>query len=234
MRSFRLFAACALATCGLASLLLADDEAQREAEVTAFSEALADDVINERPLVVSAAAGTSRCSHCQGNDDATAGATFCPTACANEKSGKTDAPMSIAAREILKLRRAVGKNPVAGTIFESQTATDEASATDADSDEQTIAAAVHQFECHTAAQPQATTDLQNPPVEYRPGAERMLRPAERHLEEAAAILEQAGQYDRADAARDLAARIRQDARRCEMLWYSNQTPVPPSSGPADR
>jgi len=48
-----------------------------------------------------------------------------------------------------------------------------------------------------------------------PWAAQLLRPAERRLEEAAELLEQLGQYERADAARELAQEIRQDAREAE-------------------
>ncbi|HVU86634.1 MAG TPA: hypothetical protein VHD36_04900 [Pirellulales bacterium] len=158
---------------------------------------------------------------------------------ATDARGDDDAaevPLSTAAREILKLRRAVGINPIAGTMFDA--AGDEASATDApdsdDVDERYIAAAVHRLEEDEAAAQQTYAEAQHRPVAYRPGAEYLLRPAERHLEEAAALLEQAGQYERADMAREMAARIRQDARRFET--YGAPVEVSPAVpyGPANR
>ena len=140
-----------------------------------------------------------------------------PAAVAGERRARTSA----AAREILKLRRAVGMNPIAGTMFDSAardaTWVGDAS-TQTATDEQTIVAKIHELESDesTAApgqdEPQTCPEAEMP----NPWTVQLLRPAERRLEEAAQLLEEAGQYERADAARALAHDIRRDARRLEV------------------
>ncbi len=130
-----------------------------------------------------------------------------------------------AAKEILRLRRSVGVNPVAGTIFEQPAATvsglndgqSDASLSVAVSDDDSIEAAVRQLEADEAAHSAMPTEFTTWPAPEPAGAwaAQLLRPAERRLEEAADMLEQLGQYDRADMARDLAQQIRQDARQAE-------------------
>ncbi|HEY4310764.1 MAG TPA: hypothetical protein VGN12_15040 [Pirellulales bacterium] len=128
---------------------------------------------------------------------------------------------SLAAREILKLRRAVGVNPIAGTMFDQPSRETDAWAEDqskaAASDERTIAEAIRQFEEEDDAVPSTSAEYKNWPAPETPNpwAAHLLRPAERHLAEAAELLEQAGQYDRADAVRELATQVRQDARKIE-------------------
>jgi len=130
-----------------------------------------------------------------------------------------------AAAEILKLRRSVGINPIAGTIFESAapagSGLEDASAGQSMfvevSDDETIEAAVRQLEEDEAASSAMPSEFATwpSPEPAGPWAAQLLRPAERRLEEAAELLEQLGQYERADAARELAQEIRQDAREAE-------------------
>ncbi len=130
-----------------------------------------------------------------------------------------------AAAEILKLRRTIGVNPIAGTIFDQPAAesgswTGQApqicSGTDI-AGEQTMAEAIRRLEVEQQAVGHAPAEFHDWPNSVAPSVwqAQLLRPAERKLEEAAELLEQLGQYDRADAAREMAAEIREDARQRE-------------------
>jgi len=140
------------------------------------------------------------------------------------------APPSPVAAEVLKLRRAVGRNPIAGTIFDDSEKQNMAwvgdragsTADDEPSGEQTMAEAIRRIEEHHAATVPAPEEFNAWRVCEAANAwsNDRLRPAERKLEEAADLLEQVGQYERADAVRQLARKVRQDARECEkrVIW----------------
>ena len=191
-RSSRYFAALVAAITAVAGAdTLADAEDQEGAELHAASSL----------VVVASADGEP---------------TTAPAAAPAEERARP----SVAAREILKLRRAVGLNPIAGTMFDSA-ARDATWVGDvspqAETDEQTITAKIHELESEESAAAQVTDGLQNCPQGEMPNpwTVQLLRPAERRLEEAAEMLEEAGQYERADAARALAQEIRHDARKLE-------------------
>jgi hypothetical protein len=128
-----------------------------------------------------------------------------------------------AAAEILKLRRAVGVNPIAGTIFDAPAQSGSpgdphCAETLADTcGEQAIAEAIRHLEADQTAAASAAIEFEawRGTADIDASAEGLLRSAERKLEEAAELLEQLGQYDRADVARDLAFQLRQQARECE-------------------
>jgi hypothetical protein len=130
-----------------------------------------------------------------------------------------------AATEILKLRRTLGVNPIAGTIFDTPAGVTTAWAGDAAADnsactvadDRCLAEAIRVLEAEQEAADQSAGQYSQWPVpEAFPAAHSdQLRPAERKLEEAADLLEKVGQYERADAIRELARQVRQDARQCE-------------------
>ena len=117
-----------------------------------------------------------------------------------------------AAGEIMKLRRMVGKSPVAGTIFDAPHRDavawigDVAAPSQSElSNEETMAEAIRRLEIEESMVVEQPPRVMSgaPPAQW---ACDLLRPAERKLEEAAEMLEQLGEYERADAARDLARR----------------------------
>jgi hypothetical protein len=141
-----------------------------------------------------------------------------------QDSAASPRPVGTAA-EILKLRRAVGLNPIAGEIFDAASAQGttragepSASITTAErSDEEAIAEIVERLESERSMADcaQAECETWRGPIASGGSDVSLLRPAERKLEEAADLLEQLGQYDRADIARDLARQIREQARQLE-------------------
>ena len=135
-----------------------------------------------------------------------------------------------AVAEILKLRRAVGVNPIAGTMFDvlpaQQVPCSGNNPNQADPallSEQAIAEAIRRFETEAPAPEDTPAPLQGWRVsDEANGTElALLRPAERKLEEAAELLEQLGDYERADVARDLAFQMRQQARQLERRQRSS-------------
>jgi hypothetical protein len=248
-----------LATCGFTSIVVAGEDVERVTSAPEIANPLVRDAIEQgaalfaKFVVGESAENDRRASDVSTTASAECAGASCRTCCdrvassaAESKSiplamhgartdDGADVPLSIAAREILKLRRAVGMNPMAGTIFDglgrdAQTsANDVASATHAE--EQTIAAAIRQLENDEAAAPRPPAESSTLSEPHYPPLGRLLRPAEHHLEEAATLLEQAGQYDRADAARDLAARIRQDVRKLEAQRPPLDIPSVLLSGP---
>jgi len=133
-----------------------------------------------------------------------------------------------AADEILKLRRAVGVNPIAGTIFDATEGDASAWAGDARPDqppgslssEQSLAETIRRLETDDSANSgHASTEYDRWPSAETFGDSNchLLRPAEQALEEAAALLEELGQYERSDAARELARQVREQARQRERI-----------------
>lgn len=130
-----------------------------------------------------------------------------------------------AATEILKLRRTLGVNPIAGTIFDAPAGETTAWARDTPSgnatctvaDDRCLAEAIRVLEAEQDAAEQSVGQYNQWPVpEAFPACHSdQLRPAEQKLEEAADLLEKIGQFERADAIRELASQVRQDARQCE-------------------
>jgi hypothetical protein len=121
----------------------------------------------------------------------------------------------------MKLRRMVGKSPVAGTIFDAPH--HEALAWIGDtstpppdelSDEETMAEAIRRLEIEDSLSVEQPPRVISGAVPAQWACD-LLRPAERKLEEAADLLEQLGEYGRADAARELARDVRAEARRHE-------------------
>ncbi len=98
----------------------------------------------------------------------------------------------------------------------------------ADTDEQTITAKIHELESNESTVAQAQDALQSCQKTRCPilGPCSCSRPAERHLEEAAQLLEEAGQYERADV------RPRVGAGHPPRRAGSSKCSVPPVSLPS--
>ena len=145
-----------------------------------------------------------------------------PAAELNPLLSKNSAPEHRTLARFETPHSAVGRNPIAGTMFDSAareaTWVGGCSQLQVATDEQTIAAKIHELESNESTAAQAQDALQSCPEDEMPNpwAVQLLRPAERHLEEAAQLLEEAGQYGGPMPPAPLAQDIRRDARKLEM------------------